>query len=55
MDFSLTPALKSLQAEVRTFIAEHIIPLEKTLDKLRTVPRRNCGRNWWASREKQVC
>ena len=29
MDFSLTPALKSLQAEVRTFIAEHIIPLEK--------------------------
>ena len=29
MDFSLTPALKSLQAEVRTFIAEQIIPLEK--------------------------
>ncbi|MFN4044847.1 acyl-CoA dehydrogenase family protein [Limnobacter sp.] len=29
MDFSLTPALKSLQDEVRTFIAEQIIPLEK--------------------------
>lgn len=29
MDFSLTPALKSLQAEVRSFIAEQIIPLEK--------------------------
>ena len=29
MDFSLTPALKSLQDEVRTFIAEQIIPMEK--------------------------
>lgn len=29
MDFSLTPALKSLQDEVRSFIAEQIIPLEK--------------------------
>ena len=29
MDFSLTPALKALQAEVRSFIAEQIIPLEK--------------------------
>jgi len=29
MDFSLTPALKSLQDEVRSFIAEKIIPLEK--------------------------
>lgn len=29
MDFSLTPALKSLQHEVRTFIADQIIPLEK--------------------------
>lgn len=29
MDFSLTPALKSLQDEVRTFIAEQIISLEK--------------------------
>jgi acyl-CoA dehydrogenase len=29
MDFSLTPALKSLQDEVRTFIADQIIPLEK--------------------------
>ncbi len=29
MDFSLTPELKSLQLEVRAFIAEHIIPLEK--------------------------
>jgi acyl-CoA dehydrogenase len=29
MDFSLTPALKSLQDEVRTFIAEQIIPVEK--------------------------
>lgn len=29
MDFSLTPALKSLQAEVQSFIAEQIIPLEK--------------------------
>jgi acyl-CoA dehydrogenase len=29
MDFSLTPALKSLQDEVRTFISEQIIPLEK--------------------------
>ncbi|VWX37103.1 Acyl-CoA dehydrogenase [Limnobacter sp. 130] len=29
MDFSLTPALKSLQDEVRNFIAEKIIPLEK--------------------------
>ncbi|KYP12784.1 MAG: acyl-CoA dehydrogenase [Limnobacter sp. CACIAM 66H1] len=29
MDFSLTPALKSLQDEVRTFIAEQIIHLEK--------------------------
>jgi len=29
MDFSLSPALQSLQTEVRTFIAEQIIPLEK--------------------------
>ncbi|BET26860.1 acyl-CoA dehydrogenase [Limnobacter thiooxidans] len=29
MDFSLTPELKSLQLEVRAFVAEHIIPLEK--------------------------
>jgi acyl-CoA dehydrogenase len=29
MDFSLTPALKSLQTEVRAFIADQIIPLEK--------------------------
>lgn len=29
MDFSLSPALKSLQDEVRTFVAEQIIPLEK--------------------------
>ena len=29
MDFSLSPALKSLQDEVRNFITEHIIPFEK--------------------------
>lgn len=29
MDFSLTPALQSLQAEVKHFIAEQIIPFEK--------------------------
>lgn len=29
MDFSLTPALKTLQDEVKSFIAEQIIPLEK--------------------------
>lgn len=29
MDFSLTPELKSLQLEVRAFVAAHIIPLEK--------------------------
>ena len=44
IDFSLPPKLADLQARVRRFIAEQVIPLEAgSRARARTAPSRRCA------------
>ena len=55
MDFSLSSSLQELQARTRRFIAEEVIPYERTRARPRTARASNCARSWSGKRVLPAC